>query len=223
MKSHRHTPFGSAIAVCAGLLAAPGQAAAIDCTRPAYHPDGITIEMLMERAAVCFGRERGVRLPPPPVLARPAPQPPSPAPGPSQAPAPAWGSAACPQAAAGRLQGTPPEGETWDAMPFTFPRGDARLPDSALASLTNIATFLRANPDIRLTLVGHADATGNDAINDPLSAQRALAASAFIGRLAPDAAAAGRVLAFGAGARELRPEVSPCDAGQRRLELRMRR
>jgi len=56
-----------------------------------------------------------------------------------------------------------------------FPSGKAALLDQDYASLQALADWLKANPTLKVTLVGHTDATGTLAVNTALSRQRAAA------------------------------------------------
>lgn len=56
-----------------------------------------------------------------------------------------------------------------------FPSGKAALLDQDYASLQALADWLKANPTLKVTLVGHTDATGTLAANTALSRQRAAA------------------------------------------------
>ncbi len=55
-----------------------------------------------------------------------------------------------------------------------FASGKAALATGDYASLAALADWLKAHPDLRVTLVGHTDATGSLASNTALSRQRAL-------------------------------------------------
>ena len=71
---------------------------------------------------------------------------------------------------------------------------------------------------MRLTIVGHTDSTGSDAINDPLSRERAMAVRDY---LSSRGVAASRVTVAGRGSRE--PVASnDTDSGRaanRRVEI----
>ncbi|MEZ5777543.1 MAG: OmpA family protein [Paracoccaceae bacterium] len=56
---------------------------------------------------------------------------------------------------------------------LSFESGTAALSDNPYASLAALAEFLKANPAIRIALVGHTDAEGSLAANVALSRQRA--------------------------------------------------
>ncbi|MBC7478417.1 MAG: OmpA family protein [Pseudorhodobacter sp.] len=56
-----------------------------------------------------------------------------------------------------------------------FASGNAALQDQDYTSLQALADWLKANPTLKVTLVGHTDATGALAANTALSRQRAVA------------------------------------------------
>lgn len=56
---------------------------------------------------------------------------------------------------------------------LVFPSGAATLTDRNYPSLAELAAWLRANPDRRVTLVGHTDASGGTETNIVLSERRA--------------------------------------------------
>ena len=57
----------------------------------------------------------------------------------------------------------------------TFPTNSATLSTNAQNALAAAAQTLTQYPDTTLTINGHTDNTGSDAINDPLSQRRAQA------------------------------------------------
>lgn len=65
--------------------------------------------------------------------------------------------------------------------------------------LDTFAAGLNRNPGARVTVVGHTDSTGSDAINNPLSVNRAAAVRDY---LTTRGVAAGRIAIDGRGARE---------------------
>lgn len=80
---------------------------------------------------------------------------------------------------------------------LVFASGKAALEAGDYASLRELADWLKANPDVRVTLVGHTDATGSLEGNTALSRARAQAVRAWlIETLGADAA---RIDAQGAG------------------------
>ena len=46
--------------------------------------------------------------------------------------------------------------------------------------LANVISAVKACPETKLTVIGHTDNTGNDAINNPLSENRAKAVAAYL-------------------------------------------
>lgn len=80
---------------------------------------------------------------------------------------------------------------------LAFGTGSADLGEGEVASLEELAAFLKANPDARVALVGHTDATGSLEGNTALSRRRAQAAVDYLtGRHGINAA---RISAEGAG------------------------
>ena len=71
---------------------------------------------------------------------------------------------------------------------------------------------------MRLTIVGHTDSTGSDAINDPLSRERAMAVRDY---LSSRGVAASRVTVAGRGSREpvANNDTDSGRAANRRVEI----
>ncbi|MFD1914052.1 OmpA family protein [Halodurantibacterium flavum] len=67
----------------------------------------------------------------------------------------------------------PRPGEAFVLDGVTFGSGGARLEDRDIASVAQLAEFLKRYPDAQATLVGHSDASGPLAANIDLSRQRA--------------------------------------------------
>jgi outer membrane protein OmpA-like peptidoglycan-associated protein len=67
-----------------------------------------------------------------------------------------------------------------DTVTFDFNR--TALDSSASAALRQQVKWLKANPHVRMTVVGHADKVGGDAYNDRLGLRRARAVVAFLSR-----------------------------------------
>jgi len=55
----------------------------------------------------------------------------------------------------------------------SFDTGRADIKPNFRPILEQFATGLRSNPNVDVRIIGHTDSTGTDAINDPLSTQRA--------------------------------------------------
>jgi outer membrane protein OmpA-like peptidoglycan-associated protein len=68
---------------------------------------------------------------------------------------------------------------TFDSS-LMFEINSADLNDGYRGDLAAAATVLNKYPDTNILIEGHTDDTGTDAINDPLSEQRAKAVSAFL-------------------------------------------
>lgn len=73
-----------------------------------------------------------------------------------------------------------------DAVKVTFDSGilfatnKAELNAASKQSLTQFANVLKENADCDVTIIGHTDNTGSDAINNPLSVNRANSVSAYL-------------------------------------------
>jgi len=73
-----------------------------------------------------------------------------------------------------------------EAVKVTFDSGilfatnKADLNATSKASLTQFAEVLKENRDMDIAIIGHTDNTGNDAINNPLSKNRAQSVSKFL-------------------------------------------
>lgn len=66
------------------------------------------------------------------------------------------------------------------AQDVKFPSGSTRLTTTAISSLKDIATIMRANPSLNLNINGYTDSQGNDAANQQLSANRAKASHDYL-------------------------------------------
>ena len=81
---------------------------------------------------------------------------------------------------------------------ITFATGSAALNSAATGSLTAVADVLAKYTDTTITVSGHTDNTGTDAINNPLSQQRAQSVAGF---LTNRSVAANRISTMGYGSR----------------------
>ncbi|HWH83300.1 MAG TPA: OmpA family protein [Burkholderiaceae bacterium] len=104
---------------------------------------------------------------------------------------------------------------------ISFDTGSAAIKPPLRAVLDPFAGGLRDDPSARLLIVGHTDSTGPDAVNNPLSLERAQSVRDY---LVSRGVAAGRVETAGRGDRE--PVASNAnDAGRaknRRVEIFLR-
>lgn len=66
------------------------------------------------------------------------------------------------------------------AVPLKFETGSDRLSADGQAELSTVVSSLKACPDATLTVIGHTDNTGTDAINKPLSEARAKSVIAYL-------------------------------------------
>lgn len=98
-----------------------------------------------------------------------------------------------------------------------FASGGAALEESELSSLSQLAAFLKANPDRRIALVGHTDAEGQLEGNIALSRQRAQAVARRL--IDQYGVSEGQVAAEGVG--YLAPRASNLSAEGRTLNRRV--
>ena len=82
---------------------------------------------------------------------------------------------------------------------ISFATGRADIEPAFRPVLDRFAQSLRANPGTEVRIVGHTDATGSDAINDPLSLQRAASTRSYLADRGVDPA---RIQVAGRGAHE---------------------
>ncbi|HHJ40556.1 MAG: hypothetical protein AXA67_10215 [Methylothermaceae bacteria B42] len=68
-----------------------------------------------------------------------------------------------------------PEGENLLADRTTFPTGSAQLSQEAQARLDALAEILKSHPELKVTVKGYTDNTGDEAINQKLAEARAKA------------------------------------------------
>jgi len=66
------------------------------------------------------------------------------------------------------------------AAPVKFQTGSDQLSADGQQQLSVVIPALKACPEVKLTVIGHTDNTGNDAINIPLSDGRARAVAAYL-------------------------------------------
>ncbi len=82
---------------------------------------------------------------------------------------------------------------------ISFDTGSAIIKPELRAVLDPFAASLRDDPNARLSIVGHTDSTGSDAVNNPLSLQRAQSVRDY---LSGHGVAASRIETAGRGPRE---------------------
>ncbi|MGC3965286.1 MAG: OmpA family protein [Rhodocyclaceae bacterium] len=82
---------------------------------------------------------------------------------------------------------------------ISFDSSSAAIKPQMRPILDRFAQTLRDNPVTRVRIIGHTDSSGSDAINNPLSVNRATSARDY---LADRGVAAGRIAVDGRGSRE---------------------
>jgi outer membrane protein OmpA-like peptidoglycan-associated protein len=103
----------------------------------------------------------------------------------------------------------------------SFDTGSATIRPQMRAVLDPFAASLKDDPKAQLTIVGHTDSTGSEAVNNPLSVQRAQSVRDY---LSSRGVATGRVLTEGRGEREPVSD-NTTDTGRaknRRVEILLR-
>lgn len=100
----------------------------------------------------------------------------------------------------------------------SFDSGSATIKPSLRPVLDNLAGNLAQHPGTRVTIIGHTDASGSDAVNNPLSLNRAAAVRDY---LVPRGVASSRISVDGRGAREpVADNATPQGRAQnRRVEI----
>lgn len=69
-------------------------------------------------------------------------------------------------------------GETQDTVTFPFNR--STLDSAARRALDGQAAWLRSNPEVRMTIIGHTDLVGSNSYNDSLGLRRARAVLSYL-------------------------------------------
>lgn len=147
----------------------------------------------------------------------------SPAPAPSTAPSTGSGTGSGPRPSA-RPRPVVRPAQVPSAQPATsaaflinFAVNSDRIEAASIPYLDRIASLLRTTPGLSLAIEGHADASGGDTVNDPLSVRRANAVRAFL--IERYAIGAERLSAMGHGARQPLIAANPYDALNRRVQF----
>lgn len=82
---------------------------------------------------------------------------------------------------------------------ISFDTGRADIKPNLRPILDNFASGLSSQPNSEIRIIGHTDNTGSDAVNDPLSVQRAQAAKQYLAARGVDS---NRIVIAGRGERE---------------------
>ena len=101
---------------------------------------------------------------------------------------------------------------------ITFATNSAQLNSTVVATLNDVANVLATYNETTITVAGHTDSTGNDAINNPLSERRAAAVSSH---LISRGVAANRIRSVGYGSKSPIADNSTVEgkAKNRRVEI----
>lgn len=103
---------------------------------------------------------------------------------------------------------------------ITFATGSAALNSSSAGTLNSVGEVLAKYTDTTINVVGHTDSTGSDAINEPLSRNRAVAVANY---LVNRGVASNRISASGLGSRQPIASNATVDgrAQNRRVEIKV--
>lgn len=171
--------------------------------------------------------------PAPPAAAAPAPAMAAPAPvsiqAPSQAavamPAPAAVPVSVAPAAPAPVASAPAPrqeiqvSEKAIAFPINFRLGQSQIEAASYPFIDTMADFMKQNPNMRILVEGHTDASGNSDRNMALSRERAFSVSSYLiekHRIDPS-----RLMAIGRGQQEPLQSVDPKDGRNRRVQFRV--
>ena len=69
---------------------------------------------------------------------------------------------------------------TFDEQGIYFASGKSALDANAKATLNKVADWIKNNPDTDVAIIGHTDNTGSDAVNNPLSVNRATSVKSYL-------------------------------------------
>ena len=102
----------------------------------------------------------------------------------------------------------------------TFATNSSTISSRFTNTLDSIASVLKEYPDSNITVSGHTDSTGNDAINNPLSVNRANSVASY---LRQEGVASSRITAVGYGSKQPIASNSTSDgrAQNRRVEIKI--
>ena len=102
----------------------------------------------------------------------------------------------------------------------TFATNSSTISSRFTNTLDSIASVLKEYPDSNITVSGHTDSTGNDAINNPLSVNRANSVANYLNQ---EGIASSRITAVGYGSKQPVASNSTSDgrAQNRRVEIKI--
>lgn len=157
-----------------------------------------------------------------PAFAPPAAAPAPAAPAMQASVAPAAAAAAAPGPAAAAAPGQTMQitvSQQAIAFPINFRLGSAQVVPESVSFIDTIADFMKQNPQVRLLVEGHTDATGSPERNNVLSRERAYSVTTYLiekHRIDPT-----RLLAIGRGQTEPLQSLDPKHPRNRRVQFRM--
>ena len=97
---------------------------------------------------------------------------------------------------------------------ITFETGKADLKPESVIEINRVAKLMQEHPDLEFEVQGHCDNTGTDAVNDPLSQQRA---EAIVNALVKQGIAQSRLTPVGKGSHS---PIAPNDTAEGRAKNR---
>jgi outer membrane protein OmpA-like peptidoglycan-associated protein len=107
------------------------------------------------------------------------------------------------------------------AKKITFVTGSAKLASSSFKGLNKVAKALNDDANLKLTVEGHCDNTGTDAINDPLSENRAKSVQSYLTTKGKVDAAKIMVVGYGSKNPIADNKTAKGRAANRRVELKL--
>ncbi len=107
------------------------------------------------------------------------------------------------------------------AKKITFVTGSSKLASSSFKGLNKVAKALNEDANLKLTVEGHCDNTGTDAINDPLSENRAKSVQTYLTTKGKVDAAKIMVAGFGSKNPIADNKTAKGRAANRRVELKL--
>ena len=107
------------------------------------------------------------------------------------------------------------------AKKITFVTGSSKLASSSFKGLNKVAKALNEDANLKLTVEGHCDNTGTDAINDPLSENRAKSVQTYLTTKGKVDAAKITVAGFGSKNPIADNKTAKGRAANRRVELKL--
>ena len=107
------------------------------------------------------------------------------------------------------------------AKKITFVTGSAKLASSSFKGLNKVAKALNEDANLKLSVEGHCDNTGTDAINDPLSENRAKSVQTYLTTKGKVDAAKIMVVGFGSKNPIADNKTAKGRSANRRVELKL--